>query len=196
MGHFSQVAINKQWTPSSMHGGLIIGSPEDSDSTPNIPEVMFVSPCARGLDTSTKWIRSIVAHRDLYDGAICGNLPGFVSCIAVCEDGVDFVSYAIDQLFVHRSNPSPSPWQPDSENFRSLDERSWITVTAYLPTGGFGESLDALREIVTSIRERSDLRLSDDVEALLDAAVREHGTPDDVEVWAHRLVDDVRDLTD
>ena len=195
--YVSRVKINKQWDPGSAHGGLIIGPPEGSDSTPDILEVVLVSPSAGETDISTKWIRSVVAHKDSYGAAISVNLPdSLVSCISVWEDGVDFVSYAINRLFVCRSTLSPSPWQPDSEHFRSLAERAWTAVTTTPETRGVGESLDALREIVASIRERSELRLSDEVEALLDAAVKGHGTPDDVEAWAHRLVEDVRDLTD
>ena len=185
MGNISPVAINEQWTPLFVHGGPIIGPLENSVSTPDIPKMVVV--CPNG-DT----VKIPIFHSRLDPSSIV-NLPGVISCIAVREDGVDFVSYTSAQ-FVRRSIPFLSTWQPDSKYFRSFDDRT--TVGEYPTTGGFGESLDALREIVTSIRERFELRLSDDVEALLDTAVSAHGTPDDLEVWAQQLVEDVRDLTD
>lgn len=40
------------------------------------------------------------------------------------------------------------------------------------------------------------LRLSDDVEAMIERAAQSHGTPENVQAWAHRLAEDVRNLTD
>jgi len=57
---------------------------------------------------------------------------------------------------------------------------------------GFGE----LRAIVSAISDRSVLRLSDDVEAMIERAAQSHGTPGNVQAWAHRLAEDVRNLTD
>ena len=188
MRYPSPAVIKEQWPSALVYGELIARPSENSAPTPDISEVVIVHPIAR-------WQHQSVKHRDSYAAAICNNLPSVASYFAVWNDDVYFFSYDSDRSqFVHGNVPSLFPWQPDSENFRSLDEHT--TVTAYTTTGGFQESLNALREIVTSIRERFEMRLSDDVEALLDDAVAAHGTPDDLEAWAHRLVEDVRDLND
>jgi len=57
---------------------------------------------------------------------------------------------------------------------------------------GFGE----LRAIVSAISDRSALRLSDAVEAMIERAAQSHGIPENVQAWAHRLAEDVRNLTD
>jgi hypothetical protein len=57
---------------------------------------------------------------------------------------------------------------------------------------GFGE----LQAIVSAISDRSALLLSDEVEAIIERAAQSHGTPENVQAWAHRLAEDVRNLTD
>jgi hypothetical protein len=60
----------------------------------------------------------------------------------------------------------------------------------------FASGLVDMQNIVAVIRDRSPLRLSDRIEALIERAVQARGTPDNVEDWARRLANDVRDLTD
>lgn len=63
--------------------------------------------------------------------------------------------------------------------------------SASLPAG-----LQDLRDVVSAISNHSPLQLAPSLEAVIERAAQAHGTPADVEAWARRLAEDVRDLTD
>lgn len=56
--------------------------------------------------------------------------------------------------------------------------------------------LQDLRDIVSAFSSHSPLQLPAEVEALIERAAQAYGTPGDVEAWARRLAEDVRDLSD
>lgn len=79
-------------------------------------------------------------------------------------------------------------------------QSSLVTV---IPVGGatdqaanLSAGLQDLRDIVSAFSSHSPLQLSPEVEVLIERAAQAHGTPGDVEAWAHRLAEDVRDLGD
>ena len=57
-------------------------------------------------------------------------------------------------------------------------------------------SLENLHSVVSAISNRATLRLSDDVEQIIEGAARFQQRPEDLEAWARRLAEDVGDLTD
>src|SRR4051812_19747629 len=53
-----------------------------------------------------------------------------------------------------------------------------------------------LRGMVDAICTRSPLLLSPETEAAIQRASEAYGRPEDIDAWARRLVDDIRDLAD
>jgi hypothetical protein len=99
---------------------------------------------------------------------------------------------------------APDPWQHVHNiprvTYGPEHGLSWTTPWATVPLGTsvshISAGLEDLRNIVSAIRRRSPLQLSADVEALIDQAAQADGIPGDLDAWARRLAEDVRDLTD
>lgn len=119
---------------------------------------------------------------------------------------MSFISAELGKInYVVFGSGVPEPWQHVHEVRRATHgpERgvSWTTDAWTMAPPRTDESrisagLEDLRNIVSAIRRRSPLQLSADVEALIDQAGQAQGTPGDLDAWARRLAEDVRNLTD
>jgi hypothetical protein len=157
---------------------------------------VFVS-CRRVAETVTGRSELMVSgKRNAYTAQVMINSPSVTSFISAGRGKIDYTVYGFessDPISYQTNSPRVAH---DREDFETLCFEGWATVSEDFVSAGLSTAVAALRDVVSAIRNRSPLQLSPRVEALINQAVLAHGTPDDIQAWARRLAEDVRDLSD
>lgn len=132
----------------------------------------------------------------IYSAHVTINSPAMSSFISAEFGKINYVVFGYGV---------PDPWQHvydvprmtrGPEHGVSWATEAWATVPLGTDVSHISTGLEDLRNVVSAIRRRSPLQLSADVEELINQAAQTDGTPSDLDTWARRLAEDVRDLTD
>lgn len=134
--------------------------------------------------------------RAAYSAQLTINSPSVTSFISAAAGTVRYACYGyatLEPLFFESVRARVAS---DTEEFDLLPCRAWTTGPQASAHEAILKTIASLRGIVAGIRNKSPLRLSNEIELIIRRAAEAHGTPGDVTAWARRLAEDVRDLAD
>ena len=158
----------------------------------DVLSTFFLCHSFRGLEED--WLVS-GATPELFTANAVISSPNIPSCVVAGVGGEEFVGYGAEGMIVHQAQQHLD-LAVVLDFGESAASDMWTAVHSHLLSTSFSAALGDLSEIVAAIRERAPMRLSAEVEDLIDRAAEAYGTPEDIDEWARRLVDDVRDRAD
>lgn len=133
--------------------------------------------------------------RRAYGAHLTINSPSATSFIAAGSGRVRYTVYGAHMDPIQLETSSPFRLATMGNELDATVFQVWMLGSSFAYQS-LAESVTSLRNIVSAIARRSPFRLSDDIEAIVQQAAQAHGTPEDIDAWARRLAEDVRDLSD
>jgi len=133
--------------------------------------------------------------RGAYGAHLTINSPSATSFLAAGSGRVRYTVYGAHIDPIQLETSSPFRLATIGNELDATIFQVW-TLGSSPAHQSLAESVTSLRDIVAAIARRSPFRLSDETEAIVQQAAGAHGTPEDIDAWARRLAEDVRDLSD
>ena len=190
----SIIATDEWLTAANTFGGSTFARDEDVRLTGMFDVLSTFSLCRSFRKPEEDWLVS-EATPELFTANAVISSPNIRSCVVAGVGGVGFVGYGAEGIIVHQAQQHPDlAVAMDFSEAAASDMRT--AVHSHLSSTSFSAALGDLSEIVTAIRGRTPMHLSSDVEDLIDRAAEAYGPPEDIDEWARRLVDDIRDRAD
>lgn len=190
----SRIATDEWLTSASAFWSSTFVRDEDMRLTPMFDVLSTFSSCRSPRGLEEDWLVSWATLKRLTANTVMSS-PNIPSCVVAGIGGVGFVGYGAEGMIVHQAQPHPD-LGVTLDFGESAASDMWTTVRSHLLPTSFSAALDDLSEIVAAIRERAPMRLSSEVEDLIDKAAEAYGAPGDIDEWARRLVDDIHDCAD
>ena len=194
MNSTSMIATDEWLTSANAFGSSTFAPDKDVRLTGTFDVLSTFSLC-RSFQKLNEDLLASVATPELFTANAVISSPNIRSCVVAGVGGVGFVGYGAEGMIVHQARQHPDlAVGMDFTESAASDLRTAIRF--HLLSNSFSAALSDLNEIVTAIRERTPMHLSSDVEDLIDRATEVHGPPEDINEWARRLVEDIRDRAD
>ena len=190
----SRIATDEWLTSANAFWSSTFARDEDMRLTAMFDVLSTFSSCRSPRGLEEDWLVSSATLKRLTANAVISS-PNIPSCVVAGIGGVGFVGYGAEGMIVHQAQPHPD-LGVTLDFGESAASDMWTTVRSHLSPNSFSAALDDLSEIVAEIRERAPMRLSSEVEDLIDKAAEAYGAPVDIDGWARRLVDDIHDCAD
>lgn len=194
MNSTSIIATDEWLTSANAFGSSTFAPDEDVRLTGMFDVLSTFSLCRRFRRLEEDWLVS-EATPELFTANAVISSPNIRSCVVAGVGGVGFVGYGAEGMIVHQAQQHPD-FAVTLDYSESAASDMWTAVLSRLSSTSFSAALGDLSEIVTAIRECAPMRLSSDVEDLIDRAAEAYGPPEDIDEWARRLVEDIRDRAD